>query len=271
MSGAHKWGATPEQHPWSVGILPDHYVEGTIFGKYISANLEGAKVGVLYQNDDYGKDELAGVKNGLDPAENELVSEQPYEPTAVDIRSQVTNLKDAGAEVLVGGCIPGHCAQAIKGAWQMDWHPQFFIGYVNSSTAMFTYAQPLVEAMDGVMSLERNKMADWTDDPAVAKHHEIMEEYGEMAPDNGTIVGQEAASLTVEALSRTCDNLTRQGLMDAVHSFQDYQSDLMLPGITITLSPTDHYAIEGMKMLRAEVTDGVGEWVYFGNIITFRD
>jgi len=271
MSGAHKWGATPEEHPWSVGFLPDYYVEGTIFGKYISTNLPNKNVGVLYQNDDYGKDELAGVKNGLDPTKNELVSEQSYEPTAVDIRSLVTNLKDAGAEVVVGACIPGHCAQAIKAADQMGWHPQFLIGSVNSDEAMFTYAGG-PEVMEGVISLQVNKMADWTDDPAVAKHHEIMEQYSTIVPGNFTIFGQETASLTVEALSRTCDNLTRQGLMDAVHSFQEYQPDLMLPGITITLSPTDHLAIEGMRMLVATVTpEGEGKWEYFGPIITFRD
>ena len=271
MSGAHMWAATPEEHPWSVGFLPDYYVEGTIFGKYISTNLPNKNVGVLYQNDDYGKDELAGVKNGLDPTKNEVVSEQSYEPTAVDIRSLVTNLKDAGAEVVVGACIPGHCAQAIKAADQMGWHPQFLIGSVNSDEAMFTYAGG-PEVMEGVISLQVNKMADWTDDPAVAKHHEIMEQYSTIVPGNFTIFGQETASLTVEALSRTCDNLTRQGLMDAVHSFQEYQPDLMLPGITITLSPTDHLAIEGMRMLVATVTpEGEGKWEYFGPIITFRD
>jgi len=271
MSGAHKWGATPEEHPWSVGFLPDYYVEGTIFGKYISQNLPGAKVGVLYQNDDYGKDELAGVKNGLDPTKNELVSEQSYEPTAVDIRSLVTNLKDAGAEVVVGACIPGHCAQAIKAADQMGWEPTILIGSVNADPAMFVYAGG-PEVMEGVISLQVNKMADWTDDSAVAKHHEIMEQYSTIVPGNFTIFGQETASLTVEALSRTCDNLTRQGLMDAVHSFQEYQPDLMLLGITITLSPTDHLAIEGMRMLVATVTpEGKGKWEYFGPIITFRD
>jgi ABC-type branched-subunit amino acid transport system substrate-binding protein len=271
MSGAHKWGATPEEHPWSVGFLPDYYVEGTIFGKYISQNLSGKKVGVLYQNDDYGKDELAGVKNGLDPTKNELVSEQSFEPTAVDIRSLVTNLKNAGAEVVVGACIPGHCAQLIKTADQMGWDPHIFIGSVSADPAMFIYAGG-PEVMEGVISLQVNKMADWTDDQAVAKHHEIMEEYSTIVPGNFTIVGQETASLTVEALSRTCDNLTRQGLMDAVHSFQEYQPDLMLPGITITLSPTDHLAIEGMRMLVATVTpEGEGKWEYFGPIITFRD
>ena len=268
MSGAHKWAADPAAHPWSVGFLPDYYVEGTIFGKYISQNLPGKKVGVLYQDDDFGQDELAGVKNGLDPAKNEVVSEQSYEPTAVDIRSQVTNLKDAGVEVVVGACLPGHCAQAIKAAYQMNWDVQWFISSVNAEPEMFQYAGG-AEVMEGVITLQGNKMYDWIDDPAIAEHDRIMKEYG---PDNLTIEGQLAAELTVEALSRTCNNLTRQGLMDAVHSFQNYQSDLMLPGITITLSPTDHYAIEAMRMMKGTVTpEGKGKWEYFGDVISFRD
>ena len=106
MTGAHKWGADPQAHPWTVGFLPDYFVEGTIQGKWISENMPDAKVGILYQNDDCGKDVLAGLKNGLDPGKNELVSEQSYESTAVDVRSQVTNIKETGAEVVVCACTP---------------------------------------------------------------------------------------------------------------------------------------------------------------------
>jgi len=269
MSGAHKWAADPVAHPWSVAILPDYFVEGTIVGKYISENLPGKKVGIIYQNDDFGKDELAGLKNGLDPTKNELVSEQSYESTAVDIRSQVNNMKNAGVEVVHGGCIPGHCAQLVRAAQQMDWDVQIFIGYVNSDAAMFSYSNP--EAMEGVITLQANKMYDWTDDPAIAEHHRIMKEYGDLPPGNFTVVGQAAGELTVEALRATCDNLTRQGLMDAVHTiFKDYQGDLSLPGITITLSETDHLSFEAMKMLKATLVGNKGKWEYFGDVISFE-
>jgi len=271
MSGAHKWAADPVAHPWSVAILPDYYVEGTIVGKYISENMPGKKVGIIYQNDDFGKDELAGLKNGLDPDKNELVSEQSYESTAVDIRSQVTNMKNAGVEVVHGGCIPGHCAQLVKAAQQMDWDVQIFIGYVNSDAAMFSYSNP--QAMEGVITLQANKMYDWTDDSAIAEHHRIMSEYGDAPPGNFTVVGQAAGELTVEALRSTCDDLTREGLLDAVNTiFKDYQGDLSLPGITITLSETDHLSFEAMKLLRATLTaEGKGKWEYFGEIISFAE
>jgi len=269
MSGAHKWAAEPEKHPWSVAIVPDYYVEATIVGKYISENMPGKKVGIIYENDDYGKDELNGLKNGLDPTKNELVSEQSYELTAVSIRSQVSNMKDAGAEVVVGACIPPTCAQLVREADRLGWDAQFFMGYVNSDPMMFQYASP--ELMEGVITLQANKLSDWTDDLAVAEHHRIMKEYSNSLPGNFTIAGQEAAVLTVEVLSRTCDNLTREGLMDAVHSLKDYHLDLSLPGITMTLSPTDHLGIEAMRMLRATLVDGKGKWEYFGEIISFSD
>jgi branched-chain amino acid transport system substrate-binding protein len=266
MTGAHKWAEDPEAHPWSVPLLPDYFVEGTIFGKYISENMPGQKVGVIYQNDDFGKDELNGVKNGLDPEKNELVSEQSYEITAVSVRSQVSNVKEAGAEVLVSACIPPSCAQIIKEADRLGWDPQIFINYTNSDPMMFQYASP--ELMEGVITLQGNKLSTWTDDPDIAEHHRIMAEYGAFPAGNFTIVGSAAAFLTVEALRATCDDLTRQGLMNAVHTiFRDYQGTLTLPGITTDLSPTDHYATEAMRMLRAHD----GEWEYFGDIISFRD
>jgi branched-chain amino acid transport system substrate-binding protein len=272
MSGAHKFGSEPEKYPWSVPLLPDYYVEGTIFGRYISENLPGKKVGVLYQDDEFGKDELAGLKNGLDPTKNELVPEQSYEPTAVDIRPQVTSLKDDGAEVVVGACIAGWCDQAMKTADRLGWHPQFFLSYGYADYERFLYAQwPDMRAMEGVIVAQFKKLLIWTDDPAIAEHYRIMHEYGELPPGSLTIVGQLAGELTVAALRATCDNLTGEGLMDAVHSFQDYQADLMLPGITITLSETDHLPIEQMRMMQVQVVDGHSQWVYIGDVISFAE
>jgi branched-chain amino acid transport system substrate-binding protein len=269
MSGAHKWGADPKAHPWTVGILPSYLVEGTIQGRYISENFPGAKVGVLYQNDDFGKDVLAGVKNGLDPSKNEMVPEQSYESTAVDVRSQVTNIKQAGAEVVVCACIPGYAAQAIEGADRLGWDPQFIIDYVNSDPIMFSYAKPAV--MEGVLTLQANKLSTWTDDPAVALHHEIMKKYGTVAAGNYTLVGQVVGVLMEEILSRTCDNLTREGLMDAVHSLDNFQGDLTLPGVTMTLTPDDHIGTEAMKFLRAKLVNGKGVWEYEeGELMSFR-
>jgi len=271
MSGAHMWN-DPQGHPWTVGFLPDYFVEGTIFGKWISENMPGAKVGALYQNDDFGRDVLDGLKNGLDPTENELVSPQSYESTAVDIRSQLANIKQAGAEVVVCACIPGPAAMAIKGANNMGWKPQWLIDYVNSDPIMFLYATP--KEVEGTLTLQSNKLITQTDDPAVAAHIEIMKKYGTITPGNYTEVGQVAGQLMEEVLNRSCNNLTRRGLMDAVESMRDFAADpsinLGLPGVTITITPDDHLAVEAMRFLRAKVVDGKGVWEYEGDLVSFR-
>jgi branched-chain amino acid transport system substrate-binding protein len=268
MTGAHKWGADPKAHPWTVGILPDYFVEGTIQGKYISENFPGAKVGILYQNDDFGKDVLTGLQNGLDPAKNALVSQQSYEATAVDVRSQVTNIKQAGASVVVCACIPGYTAQAVEGADRLGWKPQFIIDYVNSDPIMFQYASPKV--MEGVLTLQANKLSTWTDDPAIALHQEIMKKYGTVAAGNYTVVGEVVGVLMEEVLNRSCDNLTRRGLMDAVESLDHFETGLSLPGVDVTITPDDHIATEAMRFLRAKLVDGKGEWQYEGDLISFR-
>ena len=266
ITGAHKWGADPQAHPWTVAFAPDYVVEAAIFGKYISENHAGKKVAILYQNDDFGRDVLEGLKKGLDPSKSPLVSEQAYEASAVDIRSQVTNLKETGAEVVVCACIPGFTAQAIKGANRMGWKPQWIVDYTNADPIMFTYAPP--QDMEGTLSTWPLKLVD-SDDPAVAQHQEIMKKYGGGATGNFTVTGQVAGMLTEEVLNRTCDNLTRQGLMDAVHSLKDYQLDLTLPGVTVTYSEDDHIGPEALRFLRAKIVDGKGVWEYEGELIHF--
>jgi ABC-type branched-subunit amino acid transport system substrate-binding protein len=272
MAGEHIFNADPHGHPWTVPLLPDYVVEGTIFGKYISENFPGQKVGILYQNDDFGRNVLEGLQNGLDPTKNELVSPQSYESTAIDIRSQVANAKQAGATVMVCACIPPPAAQAIKGATAMGWRPQWLIDYVDSDPIMFSFATP--KEMEGTLSLQSNKLIDWTDDPAVAKHIDIMNKYGSYPAGNYTIVGQVAGQLMEEVLNRSCNNLTRRGLMDAVESLRDFKADpsvdVSLPGVTITITPDDHMAVEAMRFLRAKVVDGQGVWEYEGDLVSFR-
>jgi hypothetical protein len=133
---------------------------------------------------------------------------------------------------------------------------------------MFQYASPQV--VEGTLTLQANKLSTWTDDPAVAQHHEIMKKYGTVAAGNYTLVGEVVGLLMEEVLGRTCDNLTREGLMDAVHSLKDFQGDVSLPGVTITITPDDHIGTEAMRLLRAKLVDGKGMWEYEGELISFR-
>jgi branched-chain amino acid transport system substrate-binding protein len=267
-AGSHMFGADPEGHPWTVQMIPSYRTEGMFFGQYISENLPGKKVAVLYPNLVMGTDELQGVKDGLDPDKNEIVSEETYEITAISIRSQVTNMKNAGAEVVVTNASPAFTAQALKEADRLGWHADWFISYINSDEMMFLFVSP--ELLEGTISFQALKLATWTDEPAVAEHHRIMSKYGGPTPSNFSVYSQTLAELAVEALSRSCDNLTREGLMDAVESIEDFHSDLFLDEVNVSFSETDHTALQTGKMLRAVVEDGKGKWEYFGPLYLFE-
>jgi branched-chain amino acid transport system substrate-binding protein len=267
-AGTHMFGADPEGHPWTVQMIPSYRNEGMFFGQYISENLPGKKVAVLYPNIQQGLDHLAGVKDGLDPEKNQVVSEQSYEVTAVSISSQVTNMKNSGAEVVTTITTPGYTAQAMQQADRLGWHPQWMLSYINADEMTFKFASP--ELMEGAVSDQALKLAAWTDDPAVAEHYRIMKEYGGPTPSNFTIYAQTLGEVAVEALSRSCDNLTRQGLMDALESIKEWRSDLFIEGVSVSFSETDHTGLQDGRMLRAVVEDGKGKWEYFGPLLEYK-
>jgi len=266
-AGAHMYVADPEGHPWTVQMIPDYRNEAAFFGQYVSESLPGKKVGVLYENQVFGYDGLAGVKMSLDPDKNELVSEQAYESTAVSVRSQIANMKNDGAEVVVVYATPGYAAQAVKEADNLGWYPDWFLSYVNSDEMMFQFVSP--ELLERAITTQVYKLAGWTDEPAVAEHHRIMREYDGPTPTNFTVYAQSLGEVAVEILSSICDNLTREGLMDATESLTEYHSDLLLDGVNITFGPDDHTAIGNGRLLKVVVQDGKGEWEYFGPVFTY--
>ena len=267
-TASHRFVSDPQTYPWTVLMIPDYTLEGTYFGQYISENLPGEKVAVLYENSYFGIEDLAGLKQGLDPT-NQVVSEQPYDPVAVDIRSEVTNMKNSGADVAVLLTTPGYTVQAVKAAARLGWEPQFLASYVNSDDMMFQFASP--ELLEGMITFQALKMSAWAGDPAIARHYEIMSKYSGPAPSNFTVYAQALAELAVEVLSRACDNLTRQGLMDAIESIRAWRSDLLVEGVDVTVSDTDHTVLDTGRMLRVVVENGKGRFEYFGPIYYLRE
>ncbi|MGA9348425.1 MAG: ABC transporter substrate-binding protein, partial [Anaerolineae bacterium] len=254
-------------HPWTFQMIPSYRVEVSFFCNYITDSMPGAKVAILYENSVLGADAITGLEENLDPAKNEIVSEQPYETTAVSVRSQVANMKKAGAEAVVLYSTPGFTAQAIKEADNLGWHPQWFTSYVNSDEMLFQFVSP--KLLEGTITTQIYKLATWTDDPAIAEHHRIMKEYGGPSPTNFTVYAQSLGEVAVEILSRTCDDLTRKGLMNATESLTNYHSDLLLEGVNITFSPTDHTALGNARLLKVILQDGKGVWEYFGPVLTY--
>jgi branched-chain amino acid transport system substrate-binding protein len=268
-AGTHMFGADPEGHPWTVQMIPSYKIEGSFYGRYISENLPGKKVAILYPNNAMGIDGLEGMRDGLDPDKNEIVSEQSVESGTISVRSQISIMKNAGAEIVAIFSDPGPTSQAIKEADRLGWHPQWFISYLNSDEIMFLFVSP--ELLEGAITFQAVKLASWTDDPAVAEHYRLLSEYGGPPdPTNFTIYAQVLAEVAVEVLSRSCDNLTREGLMDALESIEDFHSDLMLEGVNVSFSDTDHTGLQTGRMLRAVIEDGKGKYEYFGPLYVFE-
>jgi branched-chain amino acid transport system substrate-binding protein len=269
-AGGHRFGADAEGHPWTVQMIPSYTVEGALFGQYISENLPGKTVAVLWENDTVGIDGFAGLKKGLDSSKNQIVADQSYEFTAVSVASQMANLKKSNADILVLHAALGFASQAIKTADRLGWHPQLFMSYINSDDMIFQFVSP--QLLEGAITFQALKLAAWKDDPAVARHYELMDEYGGPTPTNFTIYAQVLGETAVEVLSRTCDNLTREGLMDAVESLEGFHSDLMLDDVNVSFSPTVHTAFQSGRMLRAGVDEnGKGKFEFFGPIYQFKE
>ena len=267
-AGGHRFGADPQGHPWTVQMIPSYTIEGMFYGQYISESLPGKKVAVLRDNSAVGIDGVAGLKKGLDPSKNEIMAEEVFEYTAISINSQVANMKKTNAEVAVMFTTPGFTSQAIKHADRMGWHPQWLMGYTNSDDMMFSFVSP--KLLEGALTFQALKLAAWRDDPAIARHYELMQKYDGPLPSNFTIYAQTMAETAVEILKRSCDNLTREGLMDAVESLQDFHSDLMLDGVNVSFSDTDHTGLQSGRMLRVVLEDGKGKFEYFGPLFEFE-
>jgi branched-chain amino acid transport system substrate-binding protein len=269
VAGGHQFGADPQGHPWTVQMVPSYLVEGTFFGQYISENLPGKKVAVLWETSAAGIDGLAGLRQGLDPSKNEIVADQSYNNGDVSISSQVTNLASSNADVVVLFSSPGFTAQAMKNADRLGWHPQWLMSYINSDDMMFQFVP--AELLEGTITFQALKLAAWRDEPAVAEHYELMKEYGGPTPTNFTLFGQTVAEVAVEALKRSCGNLTREGFMEALESIEDFHSDLMLDGVNVSFSDNDHIGLQTGRMLRVTVENGKGEFEYFGPLYEFEE
>jgi branched-chain amino acid transport system substrate-binding protein len=259
-TGFSGWGDY-QTWPWTTGYIPDYVSDGRILAQYINDNHAGEMVGILYQNDPFGQDYLNSIKDNLaDPAL--LVSEQSYEPGAPDVSGQVLNIENDGAEVVVLASVPNQTANAIISANTQGFNPQWVQSYVNAPTSVASLigggTEP-DEIGEGFALLEgvvgTNYLLDAIGDagePAMVEHARIMAEFNGPGVSTLSVYGQSLAETLVDILSRSCDNLTRRGLQDAVESTQGFSSTLMYPGIEVNLGPEDHYAIQALQPVQIE-------------------
>src|SRR6266404_588511 len=267
-TGATKWN-DPKEFPWTMGWKPNYQSESQIYAKYILKEKPEAKIAVLYQNDDYGKDYLKGLKDGLGAkAASMIIAEDGYEVSEPTIDSHIVKLKAAGADVFVNFSSAKFAAQAIKKIADLGWKPLHIVSNVSASVggvikpAGFENAQDLISAQytkDGVDPL-------WKDDPEVKQFVAFMDKWfpeGNKA-DYLTLTGYALAQTMVQVLKQCGDDLTRANVMKQAASLKDFEPAGLLPGIKINTSATDFYPVEQLQMMRFK-----GEnWELFGPIIS---
>ena len=263
-TGASKWGDAAT-YPYTTGYIPDYTSEGKIFGTYLNDNFAGKTVAALYQNDDFGKNGLAGLKETL---EADIIAEQSYESVATDINSQLAILRDAGADILYLYSTPAFTAKAFGYMKANDWKPQVVQGYVNSATQLASLVgggtapeqiQAGFQAIAGAIS--NNYILDpiaAVGDPAIVEHARIMTEFGGPPLSTLSVYAQSLAELVVETLQVACDSgdMTRAGVMAAAESIEGFAPSVLLPGIEINTSATDHFAIQALLPVEIQA-DGV--------------
>ena len=267
-TGATKWG-DPKGNPWTMGWQPTYQAEGQIYAKYIMKNHPNAKIGILFQNDDYGKDYVKGIKDGLgDKAKTMIVSEQPYEPADPTVDSQIVSLKGSGADVFFNVTTPKFAAQAIKKAAEIGWKPVHLLNNVSNSVGSVLKPAGL-EASKDVLStgyLKDPTDPTWNDDAGKKEWLAFMEKY---FPDGDktssfTVYGYTVAQTLHQTLKQAGDDLTRANVMKQAASLKGLKLPMLLPGIEINTSPTDFYPIEQMQMQKF-----TGErWELFGPVIS---
>lgn len=267
-TGASKWN-DPKQFPWTMGFQPSYRVEARIFAKYILQNKPDAKVGVLYQNDDFGKDYLAGLKDVFgEKASKLIIAEESYETTEPSIDSHIVKLKDSGADVFVNISTPKFAAQAIKKAAEIGWKPMHLMTDVSISIGAVMQPAGLA-ASEGVLSAGYLKDASdpqWKNDEGMKKFMAFADKYmpGSNIADANMVYGYAAGQTLVQVLRQAGDNLTRENVMKQAADLKDFGPDTLIPGIKVNTSPTDFAPIEQLKMMRFKN----GQWELFGDIIS---
>ncbi len=268
-SGATKWD-DPKGHPWTIGWQPNYQSEGRIYATFIMANKPDGKIGVLYQNDDAGKDYLKGLTDGLaaNGKTSMIVDAAPYEPTDPTIDSQIVGMKAKGCDVLVTAAIPKMAAQAIKKAAEIEWTMLHVLTSVANSVGA-TLKPAGLDISKGVVSdfyLKDPTDPQWKDDPGFKAWLAFMEKYypdGDKS-DSGNLYGPSIAATTVQVLTQCGDELTRENVMKQAANLHDFTVPLLLPGVKIDTGPSDFAPIKQVQMARFD-----GErWKLFGPILT---
>jgi branched-chain amino acid transport system substrate-binding protein len=252
-SGASKWGK-PKEFPWTMGWQPDYVNEAIIYAKDILENMKDPKIGVLMQNDDYGKDYLNGFKAGLGKDADKIVQLATYEVTDPTVDSQVIQLKNSGANVFFNITTPKFAAQAIRRAAAIGWKPLQYLN--NVSTSVGAVMRPAgFEASQGIITTAYLKDAtdpQWATWPDMVAWNAFMDKYLPQGDKSSSfhIYGYAVSSTLLEVLKRCGNDLTRANIMSQAANLKDLEVPLLLPNIKVNTSPTNFYPIQSVRLQR---------------------
>ena len=266
-TGASKWGK-PKEFPWTMGYQPDYHTEAVIYAKHILATVKDAKIGVLMQNDDYGKDYWEGFKDGLGKDVNKVVKHVTYETTDPTVDSQIIQLKDSGANVFFNISIPKFAAQAIRKAADIGWKPVQYLNNVSSSVASTLKPAGIANSQGQITALWLMDPTDkqWNENAEMKTWREWMNKYmpGANQDDGNYVYAYSACFLMEQTLKKCGDTLTRENVMRQAANFQKQRVPLLLPGINVSTSPTDFYPVQSVQLATFK-----GEtWNLFGDIMS---
>ena len=267
-TGANKWN-DPAHYPWTIGFQPSYQIEARIYAHYILRHIPDAKIAVLYQNDDYGKDYLIGLRAGLGgKADKMIVATKTYETTDATVDSQIVSLHASGANVLLTGAINKFASQAIRKVYDIGWKPTHFLNNVSLSVKAVMEPAGLEKGL-GIISAGSFKDPtdpQWQSTPEYTEWLAWMKKYyplGSVA-DNLNVYGYTVTQAMVTVLQACGNDLTRENLIKHASSIHDLKLPMLLPGITVSTSADDFAPIKQMQLMKFDGTT----WRLFGDVIS---
>ena len=266
-TGATKWN-DPKNFPWTMGWQPNYQTEGRVYARHILQTKPDAKIAVLYQNDDYGKDYLKGFKDGLGDKAKLIVAEASYEVSEPTVDSQIVQLQSSGASVFFNITTPKFAAQAIRKAYDIGWKPVHYLNNVSTSVGSVLTPAGLEKSVGLITTAYYKDPTDkrWDDDAGVKRWREFMQKYHPEGNvnDGFNMYGYSVAATIHQVLMQCGDNLTRENVMRQAASMKDYRVDTLLPRITINTSKDDYAPIEAVQLQRFNGK----QWELFGDVIS---
>jgi ABC-type branched-subunit amino acid transport system substrate-binding protein len=266
-TGATKWN-DPKDFPWTMGWQPNYQSESQIYAKYILKEKPNAKIAVLYQNDDYGKDYLKGLKDGLGAkASSMIVAEESFETSEPSVDNHIVKLKSTNADIFFNISTPKFAAQAIKKMAEIQWKPLHFLNNVSASVGSVIKPAGYENSQDIISAAYLKDASDkqWDNDPGMKEFYAFLEkDFPEGNKlDGSVVVGYGVSQTLVKVLQMCGDNLTRENVMKQAASLKDFRTEVLLPGIKINTGPNDFAPISSLQLMKFK-----GEkWELFGDVI----